>query len=453
MGAEATATIPFIRRLARPCLVALALIGLTATRAAAVPAFAVQTGQPCSGCHVGGFGPQLTPFGREFKLGGYTLRTNSFNVPLSAMAVASYISTQKGQPSPPASSFRDNDNFALDQVSLFLAGGLGQHFGAFVQATYDGVARAYHWDNLDLRATTTATVKGVKMVLGLSVNNAPTVQDAFNTLPAWGFPYTSSSLAPAPGAAPLIGSLAQNTIGLTGYAWINSEFYAEGGGYQSPSARFLTQAGVDPTDPGAIQGTAPYARLAYNKDFGDRNVEVGGFWMSANLFPGLDRTTGMADHYADFGLDGSYQLFAPKHDVFTVNGRYTYETQHPDASRALGLASNHTETLQDLRVDASYYWHDEIGVTLSGFDTWGSEDDLLYAANRTLRPDSSGVSLQVDGTPFGDGTSPLGPRFNVRVGAQYTAYMSFDGASRNYDSSGRNASDNNTFRVFTWIAY
>lgn len=418
-----------------------------------MPAFAVQTGQPCTGCHVGGFGPQLTPFGREFKLDGYTTRTKSFNVPLSAMAVASYINTHKGQPTPPASSFRDNDNFAVDQVSLFLAGGLGQHFGAFVQATYDGVARAYHWDNLDLRATTTATVKGVKMVLGLSVNNAPTVQDAFNTLPAWGFPYTSSSLAPAPGAKPLIGNLAQNTIGLTGYTWINSEFYAEAGGYQSPSARFLTHAGVDPTSPGSLQGTAPYVRVAYNKDFGDRNVEVGGFWMSANLFPGLDRTTGMSDHYADFGLDASYQLFAPKHDVFTVNGRYTYETQRLDASRTLGVASNRGETLQDLRVDASYYWRNKIGVTLSGFDTWGNRDDLLYAANRRLRPDSSGIALQVDGTPFGDGKSPLGPRFNIRVGAQYTAYTSFDGASRNYDGSGRNASDNNTFRVFTWVAY
>jgi hypothetical protein len=441
------------QRLPAAALAATVAGSLLATRAAAVPAFAVQTGQPCVGCHVGGFGPQLTPFGREFKLGGYTLRTNSFNVPLSAMAVASYINTQKGQPSPPASSFRDNDNFALDQASLFLAGGLGQHFGGFVQATYDGVARAFHWDSTDLRAVTTATVKGVNMVLGVSANNAPSVQDAFNTLPAWGYPYTSSSLAPAPGAAPLIGSLAQNTIGLTGYAWINGEVYAEAGGYQSPNARFLTQAGADPADPGAIEGTAPYVRLAYDKNFGDRNLEVGGFWMRANLFPGLDRTTGMADHYADWGLDASYQLFAAKHDVFTLDGRYTYETEALDASRALGLASNHSEILRDLRLDASYYWHDQVGLTLSGFDTWGSQDDLLYAANRTLRPDSSGVSLQVDGTPFGEGKSPLGPRFNVRVGAQYTAYTSFDGARSDYDGTGRNASDNNTFRVFAWVAY
>jgi hypothetical protein len=443
----------FLQGLIRGCLLALAVAGLTAGQAAAVPAFAVQTGQPCVACHVGGFGPQLTPYGRDFKMRGYTTRTNSFNAPLSAMAVASYISTQKGQPSPPASSFRDNDNLALDQVSLFLAGGLGQHFGGFVQATYDGVARAFHWDNLDLRATTTATVKGQNMVLGLSLNNAPTVQDAFNTLPSWGFPYTASSLAPHPGAAPLIGSLAQTTIGLTGYVWVNSEVYAELGGYQSHSARFLTQAGVDPTAPGAIEGTAPYVRFAYDKNFGDRNVEAGAFWMNANLFPGLDRTTGMADHYADWGLDASFQLFAPKHDVFTVNGRYIYETQALDASRALGLAANPGETLQDLRLDASYYWRDQIGVTVSGFDTWGSRDDLLYAANRTLRPDSSGVSLQVDGTPYGLGKSPLGPRFNLRVGAQYTAYLSFDGSGRNYDGFGRSAADNNTFRVFAWVAY
>jgi hypothetical protein len=76
-----------------------------------------------------------------------------------------------------------------------------------------------------------------------------------------------------------------------------------------------------------------------------------------------------------------------------------------------------------------------------------------FAANRTLRPGSPGVSLQVDGTPFGEAKSPLGPRFNLRVGAQYTAYLTFDGASQNYDNAGRSAADNNTFRVFAWVAY
>src|ERR1041385_8229443 len=90
---------------------------------AAVPAFAVQTGQPCKTCHIGAFGPQLTPFGRNFKLNGYTLRAgDSFTVPVSAMAVASYVHTQKDQPEPPADHFGTNDNTALDEASIFLAG-------------------------------------------------------------------------------------------------------------------------------------------------------------------------------------------------------------------------------------------------------------------------------------------------------------------------------------------
>ena len=51
------------------------------------------------------------------------------------------------------------------------------------------------------------------------------------------------------------------------------------------------------------------------------------------------------------------------------------------------------------------------------------------------------------------GVTPLGPRFNLRVGVQYTAYAKFDGARRNYDGAGANASDNDTLRIFTWLAY
>lgn len=430
-----------------------AAVSLSAGAAHAVPSFAVQTGQPCAACHVGGFGPQLTPFGRDFKLGGYTSRTKSFNLPFSAMAVASYVRTQRDQPTPPTPDYGVNNNLTLDQASLFLAGGLGSHVGAFVQTTYDGVARGFHWDNLDVRATTRATVGKTKVLFGLSLNNAPTVQDVFNTVPAWSFPYTSSSLAPTPSAAPLIGALAQNTLGLTAYAWINSELYIEAGGYRSPSAGFLTHAGVDAYSPGNIKDIAPYARVAFDKNLGDHNFEIGLFALDANLYPGRDQSTGFTDHYTDLGLDASYQLFAAHRSVFTLNGRYTHERQNLAASMALGGATSRSQTLQDVRLDASYYWHDQIGFTVGGFDTWGTSDALLYAGNRTLRPGGSGVIVQIDGTPFGAAGSPLGPRFNMRVGIQYTDYFGFDGASSNYDGTGRSARDNNTFRAFTWLAY
>ena len=432
---------------------AAALLSLAVSHAAAVPSFAAQTGQPCNVCHVGGLGPQLTPFGRNFKLRGYVARTVKFNVPIAAFAVASYVRTAKDQTPPPAKNFAVNDNLAVDQVSLFVAGGLGSHLGAFIQNTYDGVAHAFSWDNADVRAVTTATVKGEPVVFGLDVNNNPTVQDGFNTLAAWGFPYTSSALAPSPGASPVIGSFAQNTLGISAYTWINQQIYAEFGGYRSLGAGFLTHAGVDPTVPGKIDGIAPYGRLAYQKVNGGRNFEFGAFWLNANLFPGRDQTTGLTDHYSDLGLDASYQYFAANKDVFTINSRYTYERQGLDASRALGAASNPRDSLQDLRADASYYWRNKIGLSAQLFHTWGSRDDLLYAGDRDLRPNTTGLTLQLDGTPYGGGDSPFGKRFNVRVGVQYTSYFEFNGARNNFDGFGRNAADNNTLRVFTWVYY
>jgi hypothetical protein len=402
---------------------------------------------------VGGFGPQLTPFGRTFKLNGYTSRSGGFTLPVSAMVVSSYVRTNKDQePGMPPSGYGANDNFGLDQASIFLAGGVG-HFGAFVQTTYDGVAKAWHWDNLDVRAVTKATIGAVEAVLGLSFNNSPSVQDVFNTLPAWGFPYTTSSVAPGPGSAPIIGSFAQNTLGITAYAWLDNQFYLEFGGYQSPSAGFLTHAGVDPTSPGSIQGIAPYARIAWQKSWPDHNLEIGASLMDANIEPGLDATTGTTDHFNDLGVDGSFQLFRSNNDVVTVNARYTHEHQDLRASQLLGAANNVRQTLEDFRFDASYYWRNKIGLTLGAFDTWGSSDPVLYGGGRIPRPDSSGLLVQLDGTPWGAGHSPLGPRFNIRVGIQYTNYFSFDGAGTNYDAAGRNASDNNSFRVFTWVAY
>ncbi len=434
-------------------LFAIGLICLAPIEASALPSFAVQTGQPCQACHVGGLGPQLTPFGREFKLHGYTARTVGFSLPLTAFAVASYVRTGKDQPTPPAPGFSANDNIAIDQVSLFLAGGFGSHLGAFVQGTYDGVGKSFTWDNVDVRTVAKTTLSGFDAVLGLSLNNSPTVQDAFNTLPAWGFPYSRSTLGPTPGAAPLIGSFAQNTLGLTGYAWINDQLYLELGAYRSLGAGFLIHAGVDPFSPGKINGFAPYARIVYQRNFGDRNFSIGAFGMSARLFPGRDESAGMTDRYADVGVDGSFQYFADNRDVVSVNARYTYERQRLNASRALGLARNAPGNLQDLRFDVSYYWRNKIGLTTQLFKTWGSRDGLLYAANRTFRPDSSGLTLQLDGTPYGDGRSPLGPRFNLRVGIQYTAYFTFNGAGGNFDGLGRNAADSNTLRVFSWIYY
>jgi hypothetical protein len=87
-----------------PLVVAAVVLLAVPKKVEAVPAFEDQTGQPCQACHVGGLGPHLTPFGREFKLNGYTLHAKSFSVPLAAMGIASLTHTKADQnpaPEPP----------------------------------------------------------------------------------------------------------------------------------------------------------------------------------------------------------------------------------------------------------------------------------------------------------------------------------------------------------------
>jgi len=107
--------------------------------------------------------------------------------------------------------------------------------------------------------------------------------------------------------------------------------------------------------------------------------------------------------------------------------------------------------LNEWRAAVRYTWRGKVGVTVSPFSITGSRNYNLYDGNGL--PDSNGVMGQVDFTPWGSGKSPLGPRFNARIGVQYTLYGKFNGRHHNYDFAGANATDNNALRVFTWIAF
>jgi len=425
---------------------------LTVGNAEALPAFAVQTGQACNACHVGAFGPQLTPLGREFKLQGYTMRSGTdFTLPVSAMAIVSYLQTAKDVAFPPAPNFGANDNVALDKASLFLAGGYGDHVGALSEFTYFGVGDAYGWDVQDLRAVDSETIGGQDVVFGLSVNNSPGVEDPWNTLPAWGFPYTRTALAPSPGTITVLqGVLADTVIGVNAYAWWNSAIYTEVGLYTQPSQGFLKAVGAAPFEPDTLVGSAPYVRAAYQQNYDAQNFEVGVFAFFPRL-QGSDVSTGRTNDYRDLGVDASYQFIGDGANIYQVNAIYTNEQQSLNASSFLN-ESNPSNTLNDFRADVSYYWRNMIGGTVQAFDTWGSADPLLYAGNSTFKPDSTGFVFQVDGTPFGVNPTSLGKRFNVRIGMQYKLYTKFNGATSNFNGFGRNASDNNSLRLFLWFA-
>lgn len=441
----------------------LALGMLLPYQANALPSFARQTGQDCAACHIGAYGPQLTPYGQKFKIGGYTEKGGSANdnsIPLlSAMLVGTFEQTAKALPENAGPHDGPNDNYSLQEASVFAAGGVTDHIGGLVQATYSDIERKSAIDNVDLRYATTLSLAGEDTVLGLSLNNNPTNQDPWNTTPAWGFPYVTSELAPGPTGTPLLaGGLEQQVMGLTGYAFWNDNVYAEVGAYRSQSTWLLKKSNVveSSADVSEVAGLAPYWRLAYTNSFDRQNISAGLFGLNADLRPG--RESGSTDKYNDVGVDASYQFLGTRRHAFTLNSSLIHEQQSLDASLAAGDVSRRSNETNAFNLNGSYYFDNTYGFTAGYFDNYGSKTDTTaFAPNpldgsRVGQSDSSGYIFQADWTPFGKENSWAAPLANVRVGAQYTLYNRYNGASHNYDGFGRDAADNDTLMLMIWTA-
>lgn len=424
----------------------------------AVPSFSDQTGDACSACHVGSFGPQLTPHGRAFKLSGYADGSKERTLPmLSGMTVSSFTHTAKGQDGGAAPGFHQNDNLAVDQASVFIAGRIFDRVGMFSQITWDGVGHHVAWDNTDVRYGREFEVGGVNVVAGASVNNNPTVSDPYNTTPAWGFPYAHSGLAPKPAASALIeGGLAGRVVGASAYGLFGDLVYLEAGAYSRLGAGPLDTLGVKAAEGPVLDGAAPYWRAALQQDGLKNSFMVGTFGLAANVYPGGDRSAG-TNRFVDIGVDASYQWRPDKKNVFSLYGAAIFEDQTLNASQALGTAEKSSGHLNTYRANASYYYDQTYGLTVGAFKTAGSSDAEMYAASPVAgaagKPNSTGYMIQADWTPFGKEDSWGGPWANLRLGVQYTGYTEFNGAHSNYDGFGRNASDNNTLWLFAWTAF
>ena len=154
---------------------------------------------------------------------------------------------------------RANDNTAADQVPLLYAGRITSGIGTLFQVTYDGVARQAHLDNVDIRHSREGDLLGVPVVFGLTVNNDPGVQDLWDSVPVWGFPYDQSRPAPKPPAAALVdGRLAQRVAGLGAYALWDDWLYTGATGYQGLGRGVRNRTGTTPVD-GADDGEAGHA--------------------------------------------------------------------------------------------------------------------------------------------------------------------------------------------------
>ena len=419
----------------------LAVFGIP--QAQAIPAYAQQTHMACEACHIGAFGPQLTPFGRQFKLLGYTLKVGSGLTPkVSAMVVEAFTHTQASQPGGAAPGYGPNDNWSMAQASLFLGGHITDHLGVFAQATYSQNGELFGWDNAEIRYARTTNFGSHSAIWGISVNNNPSLSDIYNSTPAWGYPYMGSDLAPGAPAAPMImGGLGQGVIGAVAYTQIDGKYYLAAGAYRSLSVAFLNHVNAD--YPGLISSAAPYLRMAYQTNLSaSSNLEVGAMYFGADINPAA--VAGQpTDDYKDFGIDGTYQWFgANNKHIVVVQGQYVHEKQTLNNTFAAGGSSNLDNTLDAINLNAAYWYKNTYGVTLGALTSNGSADNGLYGGS----PDTQGGMVELDWNPFGKSDSWHQPLINLRVGLQYTFYSKFNGMTNN-------ASDNNTTYVSFWTVF
>ncbi len=424
---------------------ATVLAALAAPSAQAVPSYARQTGQDCVACHIGAFGPQLTPYGIKFKLGGYIDSDGKAGkVPLSAMLVADYTRFNEDNSNGDGTQVTSS-KVALTEASIFLAGKLTDHIGSFVQVTHDGGAHSTSLDQADVRYANTVTAYGKEALVGVSVNNAPTLQDPFNTTAVWGFPYTTSNQGNAMGAETFGFSKTEHkVVGVNGYALLDDSIYAELGLYNTVAPAVQSRLGLsrsESADFGRLNN-APYWRLGYLKDLRTSAWSVGLLGMNGSI---KDRhSDNLVTRFKDLGVDATYQFLGTRQHVLTVNGSILRET----TTSPLEDGSVDRNTQKDYRLTASYHFMNTYGATIGSFRSTNANQE---ASNR-------GFTYQADWTPWGKESSWYAPWANLQVGLQYVAYKRYTDAVT--DDTGATTfpvlskpSDKNTLRLFAWTSF
>lgn len=438
------------------CILVTALLSLMTGTANALPSFARQTGLACSACHT--TFPELTPLGRAFKMHGYTTLAVKDAIveegsdkappveinrtfPLSVMFQTSLTRTNEQQPN------RQNASVEFpQQLSLFLSGEITPHIGTFLQATYTGLDGSFTLDNTDIRYADDTLINGKELLYGVTLNNNPTVEDPWNSLSAWGYPFASPDAAPQPDAAALVdGGLAQNVAGAGAYGFWNKHLYADVTVYRS--------AQINPPQPLTIRNVAPYWRLAWQQNFGPNYLEVGTYGLYAEVNP-QDSPSGPTDKYTDAAVDAQYERPLGV-DFISAHLNYIFQYENLGATHSMGDSSNGNDYLNTVRLDGIYHWRSQLAFYLEWFLINGSADALLYAPP-SPSPANPPLTGSATGSPNSDGFKfevAYYPWQNVRFSAMYTVYTQFNGRFNNYNDTGRSASANDTLYLLAWLNY
>ena len=413
----------------------------------ALPSFARQTGQNCVACHAGGQFPELTPYGRMFKMTGYTIGERT--VPLSVMGVVNYANIAR----PPPDTAK-NAEVVFASGSVFLAGKITDNIGAFAQVTYDNYAADNgdgsfsghsNADNMDFRFANHIVGDKQDWVYGVSLNNNPSVSDPWNSAAAWMGYVPAASLnshqfSDPKTPFPSFGS-GGNIAGLNGYLFWNKTVYAELGTYRTADQVFsFMSEGIADANKHKLDGSNnPYWRLALSHEWGAHNLMVGTSGMIAHVYDAGTDTSDSANlgQFRNKGIDAQYQYILDPHTVTAQLAYMQQETTYSDnAVVAAGGISGQTDTNNVSRAKVSYVYQAKYGGSLAYFNKTGT-------TNVQTDPATNGMTYEAFWIP----------KQNIRIGAQYTAYNKFNGATDNYDGAGRNANDNNTLFLYAWFAF
>jgi hypothetical protein len=448
-----------IQQLNRTLIATLLFLSIGMSSAYAIPSFARQTGFECTQCHT--IFPELTSTGRWFKLNGYTMTNNDKRSPLdnlSGMLQASYTKNADSVngTTDVIDSTKDK-KLSLDQASLFFGGKIIDSLGAFLQITYDGtgligngktndIAHHIAADNADIRYVKDFKINDSDLLIGLTLNNNPSMQDIYNTTPTWSFPYSSSANVNSLSSTMVDGGLGQKVAGLGIYAMYDDLLYMEASGYQSNRHGGLLHAlsyGAFRNDNTDLHGTAVYTRVALQKTIGDNFFMVGGYAMNSKKDPDITTSNnGQYDEYNDRALDAQYSYTSGSH-IVTANITKIWEKQTLNNTFAVGGSGNPKNTLTTDKEKISYYYNQQYGVTIGAFSTCGSEDATLYANSVASSPNGSGKVIELDYLPHQ----------KVKISLQYTAFDKYNGTKSNYDGLGRNAKDNNSLFLSAWMMF
>lgn len=224
-----------------------------AGRAEALPSYARQTEQACAACHVGGDWPQLTPWGRFFKLSGYTAgkafvsREGFSHLPVGVFGQAGVTwaaapDNAAGQP-----VVQPNGALRAEQGVAYFGAKVTDFAGVFYE--YQESNNYPGWTGatgvMDARAVQFFNPGDNELLLGLDINNGPSNQDVWNTVPAWAYPFYGSPIAPGAPASTMLATLIGQSGGIGVYGCGTARF--------TPSCRCTAPAPAS----GAGQTSAP----------------------------------------------------------------------------------------------------------------------------------------------------------------------------------------------------